>query len=128
MSTLHLVYMGQDNNTAYSVVVNVAIKWYYMLCCVQLVHQVYCFSSWTETKLIINNDIPPACLLKKALTINCNLTLPAWPNLVLYPDPEQGSGDTQYNSIVLTAENVVANWIWDNKKYIISRNKFCIDR
>ena len=30
-------------------------------------------------------------------------------HLVLYPDPEQGTGDTQYNSIILTAENVVAN-------------------
>ena len=80
MSTLHLVYMGQDNNTVYSVVINVAIKC--MLCCVQLVHQVYCISSWTEPKPILNNNIPPTCLLKKALTINCNLTLPAWLNCV----------------------------------------------
>ena len=68
--------------------------------CVQLVHKVYCFSAktgpkLTEPKLIMNNDIPLTCFLKKALTINCNLTLPVWPNLVLYPDPEQGSGDTQ---------------------------------
>ena len=92
MSTLHLVYIGQHNNTVYSVVVNVAIK---CMLCVQLIHQAYCFSTWREPNLIMNNDIPPTCLLRKALTINCNLTLPVWPNLVLYPDPEQGSGDTQ---------------------------------
>ena len=75
-----------------------------MLCCVQLAHQVYCFSCRTEPKLIMSNDLSPTCLLKKELAINCNLTLPAWSNLVSYPNPEQGSGDTQENFVVLTAE------------------------
>ena len=83
--TLHLVFIGRDKTTINSVVTNVAIT--YMLC-VQLVHQVYCFSTWTGPKLMVNNDLPPTCLLKKAPTINCNLNLPVWPNLVSYPDPE----------------------------------------
>ena len=29
--------------------------------------------------------------------------------VVLYPDPEQGSGDTKLKSLVLTTENVVIN-------------------
>ena len=35
--------------------------------------------------------------------------------LVSYPDPEQGSGDTQQNSMVLTAKNAVTNQILHNK-------------
>ena len=36
-------------------------------------------------------------------------------DIVSYPDPEQESGDTQYNSVVLTTINAITNQIRDNK-------------
>ena len=38
-------------------------------------------------------------------------------DVVLYPDPEQGSGYTKLKSLVLITENVVINQIEDNNMH-----------
>ena len=37
-----------------------------------------------RAKLIMKNDLPPACILGKALTINCKSTLPGLSELTSY--------------------------------------------
>ena len=47
--------------------------------CVWLGHQIIVsVATSTGPKLIMKNDLPPACILGKALTINCKSTF-AWP-------------------------------------------------
>ena len=47
----------------------------------------------------------------------------------LYPDPEQGSGDTKLKSSVLTIENAVINQIEDNKNTsLVITNFVLIDK